>query len=227
MADNNSSAEKRLLETIEGEQDKPIVKSVRVKTKELGVSALRSRFSFLKDNFANIFKERKFIFDVNTINKGLILVLIMIFLWGGSAYFNGVKLLNTKVLFTPEELKGKATHTDNLKQKDFSRLSEVSSYTDKVLKRNIFERPEQQQTDAVSIAANKNTIENLVKDIKLVGISWDQAKDGGGIIVMLEDTKKNLTFFLKEGDKLSNLVIKKIYKDRVILSYNEEQYELR
>jgi len=61
----------------------------------------------------------------------------------------------------------------------------------------------------------------LIKDLKLVGISW-----GTDPQVIIEDTKDNKTYFLKTGDTISKFKIETILKDKVILEAEGQKMEL-
>jgi type II secretory pathway component PulC len=61
------------------------------------------------------------------------------------------------------------------------------------------------------------------KHLRLVGISWSDDPD-----IMIEDTKTQRTLFLKKGKLIDNEIkVQAVFKDKVILSYNGEEIELR
>ena len=93
-------------------------------------------------------------------------------------------------------------------------------YLEMVQRRNIFSPIVLKGTE-VSEAEAKKLLDSLVKDIKLVGISWGEQPQ-----VMLEDTKNNKTYFLKSGDMIEKLKVESILKDRVILIYEGQRVEL-
>jgi hypothetical protein len=59
------------------------------------------------------------------------------------------------------------------------------------------------------------------KTLKLVGIMW-----GPVPVVMIEDTGKQETLFLKEQDAIDDIRIKAILRDRAVLSYGNADYDL-
>ena len=65
-------------------------------------------------------------------------------------------------------------------------------------------------------------LEEMVKNFKLVGISWSNDPDA-----IIEDEKAKKTYFVKTGDKINKISIEAIYRDRVILHYLTEEVELR
>jgi type II secretory pathway component PulC len=58
--------------------------------------------------------------------------------------------------------------------------------------------------------------------IKLVGILWSANPQ-----VMIEDTAEQKTYFLSTGENLKNITVKKIFKDKVILNRDGQEFELR
>lgn len=67
----------------------------------------------------------------------------------------------------------------------------------------------------------KKQLQEMAKDLSLVGISWGEEP-----LAMVEDKKANKTHFLKKGDMLDNLKVEDVLKDRVILSFMGETMEL-
>ena len=67
----------------------------------------------------------------------------------------------------------------------------------------------------------KKVLSTLVKDLKLVGISWGTDPE-----VIIEDTKDNKTYFLKTGDTIGKFKIETIFKDKVVLEAEGQKMEL-
>ncbi|MDD5560742.1 MAG: hypothetical protein PHT50_01220 [Candidatus Omnitrophica bacterium] len=67
----------------------------------------------------------------------------------------------------------------------------------------------------------RKMLSTLVKDLKLVGISWGQEPE-----VIIEDTKSNKTYFLKAGEKFSSFKVDSILKDKVILESEGQKMDL-
>jgi len=67
----------------------------------------------------------------------------------------------------------------------------------------------------------KKMLSELVKDLKLVGISWGIEPE-----VIIEDTKANKTYFLKSGDSINKFKIDTILKDKVILESEGQKMDL-
>ena len=60
---------------------------------------------------------------------------------------------------------------------------------------------------------------------KLVGIAWLDLPETAS--VMIEDTQKNETFFLKQGEQLEGVTVKTIYTDRAVFSHENEETTIK
>jgi|GEM_PF-891335 len=95
-------------------------------------------------------------------------------------------------------------------------------------RRNIFTSlpmasPEQQQTGAAGIAgAPAEPAVESINNFKLVGIMWSDNPQA-----MIEDTKQNRTHLVGVGEKIREYKINKILKNKVILSKEKMEWELR
>ena len=67
----------------------------------------------------------------------------------------------------------------------------------------------------------RKALSTLIKDLKLVGISWGKEPE-----VIIEDTKDNKTYFLKAGDTIGKFKIDTILKDKAILEAEGQKMEL-
>lgn len=65
-------------------------------------------------------------------------------------------------------------------------------------------------------------IEQIIKDLKLVGIIWSNNPQA-----IIENTKEQKTYLLNKGDNMGSLDIKKVLRDRVILGKDNQEWELR
>jgi len=61
-----------------------------------------------------------------------------------------------------------------------------------------------------------------ISDLKLVGIIWSESPQA-----MIEDTKGAKTYLLSAGEKIGNLRIKQIFKEKVVIASDEWERELR
>jgi len=65
-------------------------------------------------------------------------------------------------------------------------------------------------------------LEDLIKNFRIVGIIWSNAPQ-----VMIEDVSDRRTYLLSQGNMLKGVLVKEILKDRVVLSYDNQETELR
>ncbi|MBI5872828.1 MAG: hypothetical protein HZB36_01620 [Candidatus Omnitrophica bacterium] len=104
------------------------------------------------------------------------------------------------------------------------RLDPLAVYLQEITPRNIFSLP----TPAAQAPSGKTSAQleaaaaSLAADLKLVGIIWSDAPQA-----MIEDSKDGRTYLLNRGGKIKSGRVKDILKDRVILSYDDQEVELR
>ncbi len=65
----------------------------------------------------------------------------------------------------------------------------------------------------------------LMSKYKLVGIAWLDLPETASI--MIEDTQKKETFFLKQGEQLEGVTVKTIYTDRAVFSHENEETTIK
>lgn len=104
-------------------------------------------------------------------------------------------------------------------QKVVSEVRPFLHYLEMVNRRNIFSPVSLKE--ATKTEAKKKQLQEMVKDLSLVGISW-----GKEPIAMIEDIKAKKTYFLKKGMRINEFNIEDILEDRVILSFEGEKIEL-
>ena len=92
-------------------------------------------------------------------------------------------------------------------------------YLEMVGRRNIFSPIVLKEIKKTEV--KKKQLQEMVKDLSLVGISWDKEP-----VAMIEDKKVKKTYFLKKGMRINKFKIEDILKDRVILSFEGEKIEL-
>lgn len=104
------------------------------------------------------------------------------------------------------------------------RLDPLSVYLQEITPRNIFSLPvpAAQTPSAQTSAQLEARAASLTADLKLVGIIWSEAPQA-----MIEDSKDGRTYLLNRGAKIKSGRVKDILKDRVILSYDDQEVELR
>ena len=224
--DRPITPEKQLLSLIETNRQKaPDVQARAVKHHSMSLfspGAWMGRVSFFKDNFRKWFGGGLYQLDIKVINRLLMAVIIMLTLYLGSTlYFSIFALTNTpRMKLTAQEARDQITGIQN-----FSVLKNaVSYYLEKVQQRDIFKigaaPPPQQKAGGPKEPTPK--IVEATQNLKLVGISWSKNPDA-----MIEDTAALRTFFVKRGQTIGRVKIEAIFKDKVVLSYEGEETELR
>ncbi len=106
-------------------------------------------------------------------------------------------------------------------------LRALTYYLDKIRARDIFimgEKPQQQGAGKELSKPSPSRVAEVTQSLRLVGISWSNDPD-----VMLEDTKALKTYFLKKGQVIdsNNVKVEAIFKDKVILSFEGVEIELK
>lgn len=100
----------------------------------------------------------------------------------------------------------------------------LASFLEVILKRNLFRPYEKKEEVVTDVPTGSEKVAAKVKELKLVGISWLDAPDSASVMV---ENAEGTTFFLKAGDTVSDVLVKKIYADRVIFSYDDQEMEVR
>jgi hypothetical protein len=219
--DKPPSPEKQLLKLIEEPKVQGSAQAAAIKhlgLSLLSLSALKARFSFLKERLSNSFKTGKFYyFNVKTINIFLALVTSILTLYFITNLI--ISLVNLKKNLNLEFKIVKSQHS--IDSKVVSALKATSYYLEKVRARDIFKMgSKKKEEEEVKVPSSK--IIGATQNLKLVGISWSGDPDA-----MIEDTKALRTFFVKRGQMIGEVKVQGIFKDRVVLSYEGEELELR
>jgi type II secretory pathway component PulC len=103
-------------------------------------------------------------------------------------------------------------------------MKNISYYADKIASRNIFQ-PYDKKAVEQKEAATKINLQTKMSKYKLVGVAWLDVPESA--TVMIEDTAKRETRFLREGDKIEDVKVKTIYTDRVVFSYANEEITIK
>ena len=129
---------------------------------------------------------------------------------------SGFSLLNQAVEF-PRESKTDVSLSDIA----LPSTPSADYYLQKINERNIFKPyvPKVAKTAAVQGLAQ------LMSKYKLVGIAWLDLPETASI--MIEDTQKKETFFLKQGEQLEGVTVKTIYTDRAVFSHENEETTIK
>lgn len=136
-------------------------------------------------------------------------------------FWNG--LPNTSIL---EKMESAAKQTD-IGKINIEALGPLSVFQQEISQHNMFSLPvqpapapaEEQKTQATQSA---DVLKTMVQNFRVVGIMWSDMPQ-----VIIEDTGEGRTYFLNKGNKIKDVRIKDILRDRVILSYDKQEIELR
>jgi len=188
----------------------------------LNFGAWTGRISFLKVRFGSLGRNLTLEqFDVKVINRILGLLVALL-----SLYF----IINLVMsLISLSKMPHLEPNTPAAKVEiDFpepSGLKKAASYyLDNVRGKDIFSMGLKKVIVAESGEITPPPIRTveLASTLKLVGISWSNDPDA-----MIEDTKNLKTFFVKRGDMVGEAKVQAIFKDKVILSFDKEEFELK
>jgi len=152
--------------------------------------------------------------NIKVINKGLIVASVVL-----------IGYLIADFTFRRLDIKGIYKRSSVLRKRKFKQPSIKEAhpflyYLEMVRRRNIFS-PVVLKSVEESQDETKKILTALVKNLKLVGISWGKEPEA-----MIEDQKVKRTYFLKTGDMINNLKIDTILRNRVVLTYEGLQAEL-
>lgn len=222
--------EKQLLKLIEENKGKnPAAVSAHALKRRsmslLSLGAWLGRFSFSKDWFRHkVDSFRGQLFDIKSVNRILLLCA-----FGFTFYFLASTTTALIQLNRPPDLEAPASEngaSTNLMERVFLKKA-VSYYLEKMGERDIFQMGAVRKitgADGVQteMKVTSAKILDVTENLKLVGISWSDNPDA-----IIEDTKDTKTFFVKTGQKIGEVKIQAIFKDKVVLSYQGEETELK
>lgn len=219
--------EERLLDVIESSEENSGKESGQSEKKPIFFL-----FSFFKTlRFKEIKSEAKEIFNPEFQQKN-----IRIFIKGLKVIFVGMFFaVSFDIFITRYDIskilkRQPAVKTSSLEPQNIVYLKPPEYYIGRAKERDIFSKyidtaPEIKELPKGEEVEHSKASENIkekAKNFKLVGISW-----GESIEVMIENISDMGAYFLKEGQHIgkSGIYIKKIYDDRVILGYQDEEME--
>jgi hypothetical protein len=156
--------------------------------------------------------------DINMLNRGLIVIiagLIVYFSAGFSRSWKELEKLSAK------EFKVSLASSAEAVFQEIPAMKGVSYYLSKVNGHDIFSRKSKEQ-ELIEEPVFSSKMADMTVNLKLVGISMSAEPDA-----MIEDTKLQKTFFVKKGAKIGELEVDSITKDKVVLKFNKEIFELK
>jgi len=168
-------------------------------------------------------------FGLREVNKILVIGLVILFVFFGIDFSKGMGQLKQETSLSfqqdPSTLPEAIGDVDSLLP-TFRKLKE---YIKTVSRRNIFQPYErkvvQDETEMTQEEMGIRHVSIQTKDLKLVGISWLDTPESASALV--ENTISGVTYFLKRGEKINDVLIKDIYAESIIVSFQGEEMEMR
>jgi hypothetical protein len=225
MADDRQiTPEKQLLSLIEGKESeggKSPLEAARTKRSTLNAlsfGSLFGRLSFFKRaTKKKMSAPSKFSISFVLVNRVLLVAVISFAVYVvGDTVASALSLAHLPNIVPQGEKIGPGS------EGKVSPLKEESYYIEKVNSRDIFKEYKEadQRKEKKEAPASEN---EAMKNLSLVGISWSADPD-----VIIEDKSQQKTYFVKRGQTVGNGVkVEAVFKDKVVLSVEGQEYELR
>lgn len=212
MAENNITPEEKLLRIIENSQvSKRKVALERGKGGRGRIKDITERLKRL-----HIDKEKFKHIDLAVFNKAMLIVCVAITLF---LFFDFIRVrahLDRRF----EKILKEALALDVRSEEVSFSSSDINDTMALAGKRNIFSFIP--VAPVVMEDPNALNVSDIVASLKVVGILWSDNPQ-----VMIEDTRDQRTYFLNTGEQIGELKVKSIFKDKVIISKDDQVWELR
>ena len=155
------------------------------------------------------------------VNKALIAATVVVFVYVVFDAVASARNLQRPPNFAPlKEMKA------NTGKESVAPLEETSYYLQKVSSRDIFREGKKKEAAPVQsapAAVDLTETAEAIQGLALVGISWSSNPDA-----IIEDKAKQRTYFVKRGQDVGDGVkVEAIFKDHVVVTYQDREYELR
>ncbi len=230
MAENEQpplTPEKQLLKLIENpKQDALKAESKKREGKKwFSTGTFKGKFSFWKSlsttKFSSLRHYTKTPLGIRQLNSVLKILIVITGLYFVYSIVDMAIELNkaSNLIFEPEKNVQKV-------EDETSQLKNLSYYLDKVVSRSIFEIPEakpEKVREKMENVVPEKPKEEVPINYALVGIAWSANPEA-----MIEDTVKKRTHFMHRGQMIDDdAKVVTIFKDKVILSVNGKEVELK
>ncbi len=181
--------------------------------------AVLGRFSFFKRTTTKKISKSKIRLSLGLANKFLAAAAVVLFFYVASdVTFSMMELGKAPNLLFQD---GKAQTPSAAGQ--VSPLRDQAYYSQKISSRDIFKGEAEKREKKKEAAAPLADAGEKFKNLSLVGISWSSNPDA-----IIEDKDRQKTFFVKRGQMVgADIKVESILKDRVILSFDGEEFELK
>lgn len=165
-------------------------------------------------------RQRDALTILKSVNRVMLVLIIGVAVMVGLEIKKGMDIMGAGVDLQPER-----GMTDSMDGKQVHTVQKLPYYLAGVNRRNIFRPYEEQMLADISPVQELMTITRKAENFRLVGISWmDRVETASA---MIEDTEKQVTYFLQKGEKIGNIEVKTIYADSVELALENEEMILR
>lgn len=223
--DKQTTPEQQLLKLIEGKpkpggSGKARAKGVSLSSVSKFPGALLGWFAFWKRSAKKRSYGGRPSFGLAGVNRVLILMTAILAVY---VVFDAVasarNLGRTPNFAPPKDLRAA------LQKETIVPLEETSYYLQKVSARDIFrEGGEKEVREAEEpVGAVSSETAEAIQSLALVGISWSSNPDA-----IIEDKGHQRTYFVKRGQMVGeNVKVEAIFKDHVVVTYEDREYELR
>jgi len=207
---DNLTPEEKLLRLIRGKAKKPAAGSHPQKTQQ----KIRAH---IDPKSAIILKKSLGLSKIFTFNKISIILSILIILAAGYSIF---ELLIPQPSFNLEEY-ARSKREDGIDRESIqiSPSKPYSHYSQQINTRDIFNAPF--LSSRIADTSMDSSLERKIAHLSLVGIVLDEVPQ-----VIIEDKKNHKTHFLNKGDYIGEIKIEDISESKVILSYEDEEFEM-
>jgi hypothetical protein len=188
-------------------------------------SFVQNFLAFCKDPLACLRAPQSY--GLKEIQKVLVILIVLVFLWASKDFIQGMEI-SQRALNLESGVDMSASSLTGMKGL-IPESKDIEEFLATIAQRNIFqpyepkEKPVENAVAVVDLGIQK--VIEQTKVLKLVGVSWLDTPESAA--AMIENTESGVTYFLHTGEIVNNVVVEKIYADRIIVVYEGEEMELR
>ena len=170
-----------------------------------------------------VVKKQNVLSVVKFVNQALILGVVVAAVLLASEILGGVNLINQKLSLAVNAgpVKPMVSMSNVIPT-----FKDLAFYASSVDRRNLFKPVDRADVKKTVESSKENQrIARMTERFRLVGVSWLDQVDTASI--MIEDIDKKVTYFLKQGEKMGDVVVKNIYADSAVLGYENEEIMIK
>jgi hypothetical protein len=226
MAEHDNTAERELLQAIEGLGDLGSTATPNSGSDQSAVPGgaagdmgtnIKSRLSFFSSKFSG--EDSVLNLSIQDVNKIVTGFVLFFGLWLCLTLAKGLIDLGNMPKFKVSPF---GVGEDNQVERTIL-LNTIEFYDNTLLGRNIFKAIEKKHIESVRVSSK---VGNMAKNLKVTGLSWTPGDDNR--YAMIEDTRSGVTHYLEEGDPILIFNVHKILEDSVIVRHKDkEEIEIR